>query len=197
MINKFNINNTYIGHIKIGRATGAYPLFSFAVSDYKSLCNTYAVSITFEDMIGTRVVGCDDVTELDKWNVYRLLKNQNPGIFIVNVADQDIHVREDLIGEFLESIENYIIGEGYKDEPYIAMFSRCTYEDRLTFFIFKLSKFNEDDRTKLICGIMDENPDEFYVTNFNWDFETHSITSMKNIEAEDVDDSEESDEESE
>ena len=92
----------------------------------------------------------------------------------------------------------------FKDKPYIALYSRFTYEDRLAFFIYDLTKFNDEDKIRLIQSIDNDVPEEFYVTNFDYNPDDNSIT-LKDAEEEsddtsawvDVDDSEESDEESE
>ena len=206
MIDKFNINRTLIDHIKIGRSTGAFPLFSFAISDYLSLCQFAGIELKYEDLIGTSVIACDTITEIDKWTTYRQLRRSKKplGIFIVNVADQRIEVREDIIKNIIGSLREFLCDMIFKDKPYIALYSRFTYEDRLAFFIYDLTKFNDEDKIRLIQSIDNDVPEEFYVTNFDYNPDDNSIT-LKDAEEEsddtsawvDVDDSEESDEESE
>jgi hypothetical protein len=169
-MNITKINKTYLAYLNIGRSTGAFPLFAFAVMDYKQTFDWADIPFTYDQLINRKIFTYDE-SDIDIFHISPRGIRQSD-IIIINVNDIPVPNRENIRNLILEKISDVIsISKTFK----IAFYSCLTYEDRLAFFIYDLSNFNEEDQIKFIESIRNNVSDEFIVKNFNYNPDTKTI----------------------
>lgn len=169
-MNITKINKTYLAHLDVGRSSGAFPLFAFAVMDYKRTFDWANIPFTYDQLNNHKIFTYDE-SDIDIFHISpRGIRLSD--IVIINVNGIPVPNRENIRNLILEKISDVIsISKTLK----IAFYSCFTYEDRLAFFIYDLSEFNEEDQIKLIESINDDVPNEFIVKNFNYNPDTNTI----------------------
>lgn len=170
------INEAYLGMLSRSNDSGIFPLFGFAVIDWIAKLENVDAADEYPIKDSSLASFDFDLRYHSDLEIFGMIRSVRPSIIVANVIDVYFSQREECRKMIADAIKKYI---RHTDTPMIAIFSHETYEDRLAFFIYDLSKLSEEHQVALVDGFVERFRDDFIIKNFDYDEEEKKINFVK------------------